>query len=142
MYRLQQQQLCGREACINDASRKKEKWSSVPAYLAVTVEMHGADDTIARNVTTVSSTATTHHEGRFNKYAERTFDSTKTPYNTRQLEDYTSARASFQKLWLSLPSEGLSTKWATGPVIRCGAFRDLIQCHEEEDIVALICPLS
>ncbi len=60
------------------------------------------------------------------------------PRTVRQLEDYAAACASIQNLLLSLHSEGLGSKWATGPVIRTRAFRDLIGCEEDDMVVGLI----
>jgi len=60
------------------------------------------------------------------------------PATIRQLEDYASACASIQNLLLSLHSEGLGAKWATGPVINTNAFRELIQCGRNDMIVGLI----
>ena len=143
LHRLKQQQLCGEEACINEARRKREKWSSVPAFLAVTVNLNRMDNesntTSSSVVDTTNSTssAVTNHEEGYNRYAELPFNPTATPYNTRQMEDYASACASIQNLLLSLHSEGLGSKWATGPIIRTDAFRELIHIDNKEGVMVV-----
>lgn len=39
---------------------------------------------------------------------------------------------------LSLHAEGIGSKWATGPVIRTQAFRDLVQAEPTDRVAALI----
>lgn len=60
------------------------------------------------------------------------------PQTERQLEDYASACASIQNILLSLHSEGWGSKWATGPVIRCRAFRSLVGCKSDDAIAGLL----
>ena len=52
--------------------------------------------------------------------------------------DYASTSASIQNLLLSLHSENLGCKWATGPIIQTRAFRNLIGCDKNDMIVGLI----
>jgi len=60
------------------------------------------------------------------------------PVTIQQLEDYASACASIQNLLLSLHSEDIGSKWATGSVIRTPAFRDLVGCKDTDMVVGLI----
>ena len=60
------------------------------------------------------------------------------PRSIQQLEEYASSCASIQNLLLSLHSEGLASKWSTGPIIRTAAFRDLVGCGKNDMIVGLI----
>lgn len=60
------------------------------------------------------------------------------PETERQLENYASSCASIQNLLLSLHADNYASKWATGPVIRCRAFRSLIGCHNDEFVVGLV----
>ena len=43
-----------------------------------------------------------------------------------------------KNLSLTPHAQGLGTEWASGPVVRCDAFRDLILCQEEDTVVGLI----
>ena len=124
--RLIQNKLSGEEACRSEAMRKREKWSSIPAYVVVTVS--GMED---QTTTTTGDTTTCGGD----PYKELPFVS---PATTRQLEDYASACASIQNLLLSLHSEGLGAKWATGPVISTPAFRELIECDRGDMVAGLI----
>lgn len=118
LKRLRDNKLCGEEACQSEANRKREKWARIPAFVVVTVSgmYDQSDDT-------------------FGSFAELPYVA---PGTVRQLEDYASACASVQNLLLSLHSEGLATKWATGPVVRTNAFRDLIRCQRDDMVVGLI----
>lgn len=51
---------------------------------------------------------------------------------------YAAASAAVQNVLLSLHAEGIGSKWATGPVIRTPAFRQLIQALPTDRIAALI----
>lgn len=121
--RLSQHKLSGEEACRSEAMRKREKWSNIPAFVAVTVS--GMEDQ------TLGDTSAC--EG--DPYKELPYVP---PATIRQLEDYASACASIQNLLLSLHSEGLGAKWATGPVISTNAFRELIQCGKNDMVAGLI----
>jgi len=120
--RLVQNKLSGEEACRNEAMRKREKWSTIPAFVVVTVS--GMEDQTSGNDCSGEDL-----------YKELPYVP---PATIRQLEDYASACASIQNLLLSLHSEGLGAKWATGPVINTNAFRELIQCGRNYMIVGLI----
>jgi nitroreductase len=123
LQRLIQNKLSGEEACRSEAMRKREKWSTIPAFVAVTVS--GMEDQ------TSGDTAS----GGGDPYKELPYVP---PTTIRQLEDYASACASIQNLLLSLHSECLGAKWATGPVINTHAFRELIQCRQNEMVAGLI----
>ena len=120
LQRLLDNRLSGEEACRSEATRKREKWATIPAFVVATVS--GMEDQ-----TSDSS------EG--DSYKELPFVP---PTTMRQLEDYASACASIQNLLLSLHAEGLGSKWATGPVLRTRAFRDLVRCQEQDMVVGLI----
>lgn len=106
----------------NIANSKREKWRKIPAFLVATVghqpKQHQRLDASAAE-----------------KYTP--FD-TIMPETERQLEDYASSCAAVQNTILSLHSEGLGSKWATGPIIRTPAFRELVGVVEDEIVVALI----
>lgn len=51
---------------------------------------------------------------------------------------YAAACAAVQNMLLSLHAEGYGTKWATGPIIRTKAFRELIGCQETDRVVGLV----
>lgn len=121
--RLIENKLSGEEACRSEAMRKREKWSNIPAFVAVTVS--GMEDQ------TLSDTSPYGQD----PYKELPYV---LPATIRQLEDYASACASIQNLLLSLHSEGLGAKWATGPVINTNAFRELIQCGKNDMVAGLI----
>ena len=102
------------------AQRKKEKWSQIPAFLVATVE----EESIFENDLET-----------LNEYDQLPY---MPPQSERALENYASACAAVQNVLLSLHSEDIATKWATGPVIRTPAFRELVQASENDRIVALI----
>ena len=60
------------------------------------------------------------------------------PETERQMEDYATACASIQNILLSLHSEGLGAKWATGSIPRCKAMRELVGCQNDEFIAGLV----
>eukprot|EP00571_Detonula_confervacea_P006699 CAMPEP_0172331916 /NCGR_PEP_ID=MMETSP1058-20130122/62171_1 /TAXON_ID=83371 /ORGANISM="Detonula confervacea, Strain CCMP 353" /LENGTH=319 /DNA_ID=CAMNT_0013049193 /DNA_START=57 /DNA_END=1016 /DNA_ORIENTATION=- len=120
LQRLLDNKLSGEEACRSEAARKREKWGSIPAFVVATVSGMGDQ----------SSGASEEDSYKELPYAP--------PTTIRQMEDYASACASIQNLLLSLHSEGLGSKWATGPVIRTPAFRDLIGCEQKDMVVGLI----
>ena len=102
------------------AQRKKEKWSNIPAFLIATVE----EETPLENDLEM-----------LNEYDELPY---MPPQTERELENYASSCAAVQNVLLSLHAESIATKWATGPVIKTPAFRELIQARENDRIVALI----
>ncbi|KAL9188247.1 hypothetical protein ACHAXT_006625 [Thalassiosira profunda] len=119
LQRLLDGKLSGEEACRSEATRKREKWAKIPAFVVATVS--GMED------------QTTDASGGL--YRELPYVA---PATTRQLEDYASACASIQNLLPSLHSEGLGSKWATGPVVKTPAFRDLVGCGQDEMVAGLI----
>ncbi len=46
--------------------------------------------------------------------------------------------AAVQNVLLSLHAEGIGSKWATGPVVRTPAFRQLVQAAPTDRVAALI----
>ena len=100
--------------------RKREKWSNIPAFVVATVS--AMEDQASR-------------ASEEDSYKDLPYVP---PTTIRQLEDYASACASVQNLLLSLHADGLGSKWATGPVIRTRAFRDLIGCEQKDMVVGLI----
>lgn len=122
LKRLLNQKLCGLEACKSEAARKREKWSNIPAFLVATVG--GMNDQV--------QSPNSNHGEHFLELP------VVPPSDTRQLEDYASACSSIQNLLLSLHSEGLGSKWTTGPIIRTLAFRELVGCKVDDMVVGLI----
>lgn len=120
--RLLLNKLSGVEACRNEAIRKRDKWANVPAFLVAAVG--GMEDQYNRETEDVRS-----------PYEELPLIP---PRSIQQLEDYASSCASIQNLLLSLHSEGLASKWSTGPIIRTAALRDLVGCGKNDMIVGLI----
>jgi len=102
------------------AHQKRDKWSQIPAFLVATVQ----------------------EESLYENYIETLNEYDQLPYvppqTERALEDYASACAAVQNVLLSLHSEKIATKWATGPVIQTPAFRELIQAKDNDRVVALI----
>mmetsp|Transcript_19481 Transcript_19481/g.41086 ORF Transcript_19481/g.41086 Transcript_19481/m.41086 type:complete len:360 (+) Transcript_19481:120-1199(+) len=125
LQRLLDNRLSGEGACRSEAQRKRDKWAKIPAFVVATVS--GMDEQ------TPSTGATTCNDT--DSYKELPYVP---PTTVRQLEDYASACASIQNLLLSLHAEGLGSKWATGPVIRTRAFRELVRCREDDMVVGLI----
>jgi len=105
--------------------RKRDKWSTIPAFLVATVG--GMEDQYQQDLE--------EEEEEPSPYQELPFIA---PLTIQQLEDYASSCASIQNLLLSLHSEGLASKWATGPIIRTHALRNLIGCKKDDMIVGLI----
>ncbi|KAL7446597.1 hypothetical protein ACHAXM_010279 [Skeletonema potamos] len=124
--RLLCNKLSGVEACRNEAMRKREKWSTIPAFLVATVG--GMEDQYQQD-------QEEEQEEEQTLYQEIPFIA---PRTIQQLEDYASSCASIQNFLLSLHSEGLASKWATGPIIRTHALRNLIGCRKDDMIVGLI----
>ena len=104
---------------LEKAEKKKQKWKSIPAYLVALVEAQQAQvpETISDD------------------YEEIPFVA---PASERELEDYASACAAVQNVLLSVHAEDLGTKWATGPVVKTKAFRQLIEADEKERVVGLL----
>eukprot|EP00956_Cyclotella_meneghiniana_P025938 scaffold55148_cov49-Cyclotella_meneghiniana.AAC.7 len=122
------------------ASKERKEWSSVPAFLAVTINLEGVTTDRSVHQTNSTSSSITNHEEKYNNFAYQPFNPI---VDSFEMERYTSACASIQNLLLSLHSEGLLTKWVTptgryGHIIRTDAFRDLIDCHKDEMVVGLI----
>lgn len=102
------------------AGKKRDKWTNIPAFLVATVEDDPSDDDGLENL---------------NEYDQLPY---KPPQSERALEDYASACAAVQNVLLSLHAEDIATKWATGPIVRTPAFRELVQAKDNDRIVALI----
>ena len=111
------------------ARNKREKWSNVPAFLVALV---GGQTPIMDGVGIVECG---NSEGGAEYYATQPL---MTPQTERQLEDYACSCAAIQNVLLSLHAEGYGSKWATGPVIRCQAFRDLVGAKCDEMVVGLV----
>ncbi|KAL7530012.1 hypothetical protein ACHAXR_003272 [Thalassiosira sp. AJA248-18] len=119
LQRLLDRKLAGEEACRSEATRKRDKWAKIPAFVVVTVRGMGDQRSPS--------------EGDMFKELPYV-----PPATIEQLEDYASACASIQNMLLSLHAEGLGSKWATGPVIRTRALRDLVGCDGNDMVVGLI----
>jgi nitroreductase len=101
------------------AARKRDKWSQIPAFLV----------TLCASSTVQDSSETN------DPYTVLPYIA---PQSERELEDYAATCAAVQNILLSLHSEHLATKWATGPVIRTPAFRQLVEACPTDRVVALI----
>jgi nitroreductase len=108
------------------AQRKHDKWNQIPAFLVATVKapslIHGGGNDPSELLPPFL-------------YEPIEY---KPPATIRELEDYASCCAAVQNVLLSLHSEGLASKWATGDVIRTPAFRHLLEIAEDDRVVALI----
>jgi nitroreductase len=102
------------------ADKKRDSWRAIPAYLVVLCKAQHALYDMSR----VTSA-----------YEPLSFAP---PATDRELEDYASSCAAVQNVLLSLHSEQIASKWATGPVIQTRAFRDLIEASPNDRVVALI----
>jgi nitroreductase len=107
------------------AQRKHDKWNQIPAFLVATVKapslVQGEDGPSEPS----------------NSWRYEPIEY-KAPATIRELEDYASCCAAVQNVLLSLHSEGLASKWATGDVIRTPAFRQLMEIPDDDRVVALI----
>eukprot|EP00550_Attheya_septentrionalis_P002657 CAMPEP_0198290530 /NCGR_PEP_ID=MMETSP1449-20131203/8358_1 /TAXON_ID=420275 /ORGANISM="Attheya septentrionalis, Strain CCMP2084" /LENGTH=352 /DNA_ID=CAMNT_0043989039 /DNA_START=9 /DNA_END=1067 /DNA_ORIENTATION=- len=103
------------------AMQKLQKWRDVPAFLVALVSGQPPQQHF--------STTTTRPYSVLPQI---------TPSSERQLEDFAATCAAVQNVLLSLHSEGIVSKWATGPVIRTPAFRSLVQAQDDELVVGLI----
>ena len=103
------------------AENKQAKWSKIPAFLVTTVREESYQyDPDAENL---------------DEYSELPY---KAPATELELENYAAASAAVQNVLLSLHSEKIATKWATGPVIKTPAFRELIEADPRDRVVALV----
>lgn len=121
-----------REEAEKNAEAKKKKWQeTIGAYIVVCVANQPVQDELLPYKD---------FETKKDEDFEYWYDTLpmKPPQTERQLEDYASACASIQNMLLSLHTEELGSKWATGPMIRCRATRSLIGCEIDEAIAGLI----
>lgn len=124
----------GSEGSIRaEAERKRERWRAVPAFLVATVG--GQPCQTVEGGRRSDGDGGDDHRSPDDAYAELPLSP---PETERQLEDYASTCAAVQNVLLSLHSEGVGSKWATGPVIRTAAFRDLVGARDDEAVVALV----
>jgi nitroreductase len=102
------------------ARSKKDRWNRIPAFLVATVEeeRYGENDLEP-----------------LDEYDQFPYFP---PQTELALENYASTCAAVQNVLLSLHAENIATKWATGPIIRTPAFRNLIQAGDNDRVVALI----
>lgn len=101
------------------ATRKREKWNQIPAFLVALVQ---------------GSSLQGQHSGN-NIYTPLPYVA---PDGEQELEDYAAACAAVQNVMLSLHSENIASKWATGPVVRTPAFRNLVLAEPSDRVVALV----
>jgi nitroreductase len=112
--------LTDQENAESFAARKRDKWNRIPAYLVVVIKDQPPSSCFGDEKLL---------------YTELPFVG---PETERHLEDYAAACAATQNILLSLHSEGLGAKWATGPVISTPAFRALMGITPTDRLVALI----
>jgi nitroreductase len=118
---------------VSNNPTKGEKWQRTPAFLVTLV--HHETVQAKTHVPITADNTTTAATSEDDLYKPISFVP---PTSTLELEDYAAACAATQNVLLSLHSEGLATKWATGPVIQTPAFRTLIDANATDRIVALI----
>lgn len=136
------------------AEAKRIKWSQIPAFLVTLVSSSSnhQNDTSSSHIFTENSTSEPwmdHDNDESDANGPLSIDRIgqedvyealpyQPPASERELEDYAAACAATQNVLLSLHSEQLATKWATGLVIRTAAFRQLVEARESDRVVALI----
>ena len=126
--RMREKQKGSEKTLLAEAERKRDRWRNIPAFLVAAVG--GMPDQIP------SDTYGPHQKERSEyMYAELPFVP---PQTELQLENYAATCAATQNVLLSLHAEELGSKWATGPVIRTKAFRDVVQLRNDELVVGLI----
>ena len=118
--RMREKQKGSEKTLLAEAERKRDRWRSIPAFLVASVG--GMPDQVPP-------------EAHASEYAQLPFVP---PQTELQLENYAASCAATQNVLLSLHSEKLGSKWATGPVIRTKAFRDVVQLRSDELVVGLI----
>lgn len=117
------------DEATKSAKNKQNKWKqTIRGYVVLTVSDQPCQD--AQEVD--SSIESESFSWQFERLQFQA------PVTERQLEDYASGCAAIQNMLLSLHSEGFGAKWATGPVIRCRAFRKLIGCQSNDLVVGLV----
>jgi len=124
--RMREKQKGSEKTLLAEAERKRYRWRNIPAFLVASVG--GMPDQIPSD-----THAPYQEEG--SEYAELPFVP---PQTELQLENYAATCSATQNVLLSLHSEQLGSKWATGPVIRTKAFRNVIQLRNDELVVGLI----
>ena len=123
---MREKQKGSEKTLLAEAERKRDRWRSIPAFLVASVG--GMPDQIPPEALAL-------HEEEDSEYAQLPFVP---PQTELQLENYAASCAATQNVLLSLHSEHLGSKWATGPVIRTKAFRDVVQLRNDELMVGLI----
>jgi nitroreductase len=132
------------------AEQKRARWNQIPVYVVALVENQSLQDA---------------SDGEWDPYSEFPFVP---PETERQLEDvsnlfslisipsmkfrqllfltlyfscliqYAACCAAVQNILLSLHAERIGSKWATGPVTKTKAFRELIKAKPTDRVVGLI----
>ena len=126
--RMREKQKGSEKTLLAEAERKRDRWRNIPAFLVAAVG--GMPDQVP------SDSHPTHQKERSEyMYAELPLVP---PQTELQLENYAATCAATQNVLLSLHAEELGSKWATGPVIRTKAFRDVVQLRNDELVVGLI----
>jgi nitroreductase len=108
-----------------EAARKRDKWSKIPAFLVTMVES-------SQDLSAVSSSEASAAGSAYDRLPFVP------PQTERELEDYAAACAAVQNILLSLHAEHIASKWVTGSVIQTAAFRELVQADPHYRVVALI----
>ena len=128
LRRLRTNQLSGDGACKSQAARKREKWSTIPAFVVATAG-RGARRGVDRGFVDVRRIRSVRGAPVYTPGDDAA---------PRRLRRGLCVGPRSQNLLLSLHSEGLGTKWATGPVARTRALRDLVGCGEGDAVVGLV----
>lgn len=105
------------------ALKKRDKWSRMPAFLVTLLK----SESIVADPDVVASLDDAYDQLPYSA-----------PATERELEDYAAASSAVQNVLLSLHAEEIASKWATGPVIRTPAFRELVQASPHDRIVSLV----
>eukprot|EP01050_Picozoa_sp_SAG11_P010522 SAG11_NODE_1057_length_6008_cov_3.405991_2_plen_277_part_00 len=94
--------------------RKQKAWSAVPSWVVVLCGGQSITETHTHNTMGDSTMSYT------------------------QLEDYAAVCCAVQNFTLSLHSSGIGCKWSTGGVTRKQAFREMIDCRDDEMVVGVL----
>lgn len=140
-------------ALMVEVNRKRDKWRQVPAFLVTLVTSTSLqiplNSSVSSEIDDNAVSAATLVPDVFFRLKEDNDDNDDDddyyepmpfvpPTSERELEDYAAACAATQNVLLSLHSEDLASKWATGSIVHTPAFRSLIQAAPTDRVVALI----
>lgn len=140
LRKLQQQQQHAKNVMSYEeiqlkAQHKRDRWHQIPAYLVTLVNSSKSLNNSSEIDRGNNLDETLNDDDDNDIYIPLPYQP---PLTEIELEDYAAACAAVQNCLLSLHSENLATKWATGSIIKTNAFRQLIHAQPNDRVVALI----